>query len=241
MIYILIIYNFTFIAIPSSIMKRLLLLILFFIFQNITGQNNSEIGENYIIIKGDTIINGPIQLSEIVLLPKAPYKNSDEIRNYLILKRKVFKVYPYAVLASQRLDSLNKRLKKLNTRYKKKRYTKQIQKYLENEFTEELKSLKQSEGRVLIKLVDRQTGISVYELVKDLRNGIKAFFYNITASFFNLNLKDRYNPAKNIQDYYIEDIIQRSIRDNIIKYSEPTFKYDLFKLKNIWNSKTIDK
>ena len=234
MIYILIIYNFTFIAIPSSIMKRLLLLILFFIFQNITGQNNSEIGENYIIIKGDTIINGPIQLSEIVLLPKAPYKNSDEIRNYLILKRKVFKVYPYAVLASQRLDSLNKRLKKLNTRYKKKRYTKQIQKYLENEFTEELKSLKQSEGRVLIKLVDRQTGISVYELVKDLRNGIKAFFYNITASFFNLNLKDRYNPAKNIQDYYIEDIIQRSIDNKQIDYHKPNKKYDLYNLKEKW-------
>lgn len=234
MIYILIIYNFTFIAIPSSIMKRLLLFILLFIFQNITGQNNSEIGENYIIIKGDTIINGPIQLSEVVLLPKAPYKNSDEIRNYLILKRKVFKVYPYAVLASQRLDSLNKRLKKLNTRYKKKRYTKQIQKYLENEFTKELKSLKQSEGRVLIKLVDRQTGISVYELVKDLRNGIKAFFYNITASFFNLNLKDRYNPAKNIQDYYIEDIIQRSIDNKQIDYHKPNKKYDLYNLKEKW-------
>ena len=234
MIYILIIYNFTFIAIPSSIMKRLLLLILFFIFQNITGQNNSEIGENYIIIKEDTIIKGSIQLSEVVLLPKAPYKNSDEIRNYLILKRKVFKVYPYAVLASQRLDSLNKRLKKLNTRYKKKRYTKQIQKYLENEFTEELKSLKQSEGRVLIKLVDRQTGISVYEVVKDLRNGIKAFFYNITASFFNLNLKDRYNPAKNIQDYYIEDIIQRSIDNKQIDYHKPNKKYDLYNLKEKW-------
>jgi len=234
MIYILIIYNFTFIAIPSSIMKRLLLLILFFILQNITGQNNSEIGENYIIIKEDTIIKGSIQLSEVVLLPKAPYKNSDEIRNYLILKRKVFKVYPYAVLASQRLDSLNKRLKKLNTRYKKKRYTKQIQKYLENEFTEELKSLKQSEGRVLIKLVDRQTGISVYELVKDLRNGIKAFFYNITASFFNLNLKDRYNPAKNIQDYYIEDIIQRSIDNKQIDYHKPNKKYDLYNLKEKW-------
>tara|TARA_B100001094_G_scaffold110758_1_gene106636 strand:- start:344 stop:997 length:654 start_codon:yes stop_codon:yes gene_type:complete len=215
-------------------MKRLLLLILFFILQNITGQNNSEIGENYIIIKEDTIIKGSIQLSEVVLLPKAPYKNSDEIRNYLILKRKVFKVYPYAVLASQRLDSLNKRLKKLNTRYKKKRYTKQIQKYLENEFTEELKSLKQSEGRVLIKLVDRQTGISVYELVKDLRNGIKAFFYNITASFFNLNLKDRYNPAKNIQDYYIEDIIQRSIDNKQIDYHKPNKKYDLYNLKEKW-------
>lgn len=234
MIYILIIHNFTFIADTSSIMKRLLLFIFFFILQNITGQNNTEIDENYIQIKGDTIIKGSIQLNEVVLLPKAPLKNSDEIRNYLILKRKVLKVYPYAVLASQRLDSLNKRLNRLDTRYKKKRYTKQIQKYLENEFTEELKKLKQSEGRVLIKLVDRQIGISAYEIVKELRNGIKAFFYNITASFFNLNLKERFNPEKNFEDYYIEDIIQRSINNQQIDYHKPNKNYDLYNLKEIW-------
>tara|TARA_X000000950_G_scaffold102241_1_gene129053 strand:+ start:2617 stop:3327 length:711 start_codon:yes stop_codon:yes gene_type:complete len=234
MIYILIIHNFTFIADPSSIMKRLLLFTFFFILQNITGQNNLEIGEDYIRITGDTIIKGSIQLSEVILLPKAPYSNSDEIRNYLILKRKVLKVYPYAVLASHRLDSLNKRLNRLDTRYKKKKYTKQIQKYLENEFTVELKSLKQSEGRVLIKLVDRQTGLSTYDIVKDLRNGIKAFFYNITASFFNLNLKDRFNPVENIQDYYIEDIIQRSINNKQIDYHKPKKKYDLYNLKEKW-------
>ena len=234
MIYILIIHNFTFIAYSPSIMKRSLLFIFFFIPQMITGQNNSEIAKNYIKIKGDTIIKGSIQLKEVVLLPKAPYKNSDEIRNYLILKRKVLKTYPYAVLASQRLDSLNKRLNRLNTRYKKKRYTKQIQKYLENEFTEELKKLKQSEGRVLIKLVDRQIGISTYEIVKELRNGIKAFFYNITASFFNLNLKERFNPEKNIEDYYIEDIIQRSINNQQIDYHKPNKNYDLYNLKEIW-------
>lgn len=234
MIYILIIHNFTFIADTSSIMKRLLLFTFFFILQNITGQNNTEIDENYIQIKGDTIIKGSIQLNEVILLPKAPYKNSDEIRNYLILKRKVLKVYPYAVLASKRLDSINKRLNRLDTRYKKKRYTKQIQKYLENEFTEELKKLKQSEGRVLIKLVDRQIGFSTYEIVKELRNGIKAFFYNITASFFNLNLKDRFDPEKNIEDYYIEDIIQRSINNNQMDYHKPNKKYDLYNLKEKW-------
>ena len=234
MIYILIIHNFTFIADTSSIMKRLLLFTFFFILQNITGQNNTEIDENYIQIKGDTIIKGSIQLNEVILLPKAPYKNSDEIRNYLILKRKVLKVYPYAVLASKRLDSINKRLNRLDTRYKKKRYTKQIQKYLENEFTEELKKLKQSEGRVLIKLVDSQIGFSTYEIVKELRNGIKAFFYNITASFFNLNLKDRFDPEKNIEDYLIEDIIQRSINNNQMDYHKPNKKYDLYNLKEKW-------
>ena len=234
MIYILIIHNFTFIADTSSIMKRLLLFTFFFILQNTTGQYNTEIDENYIQIKGDTIIKGSIQLNEVILLPKAPYKNSDEIRNYLILKRKVLKVYPYAVLASKRLDSLNKRLNRLDTRYKKKRYTKQIQKYLENEFTEELKRLKQSERRVLIKLVDRQIGLSTYEIIKELRNGIKAFFYNITASFFNLNLKDRFDPEENIEDYYIEDIIQRSINNKQLDYHKQNKKYDLYNLKRKW-------
>ena len=82
--------------------------------------------------------------------------------------------------------------------------------------------------------MDRQIGISTYEIVKELRNGIKAFLYNITASFFNLNLKERFNPEKNIEDYYIEDILQRSINNQQIDYHKPNKNYDLYNLKEIW-------
>ena len=204
-------------------------------------QTDDLINKEYIKITGDTIVKGPIELSEVVLLPKRPFKNSDQIRKYLILKRKTVKVYPYAVMASDRLNSLNLELSEIKRKRKKKRYTKKVQKFLEKEFTEELSKLTQTEGQILIKLIHRQTGSTTYKLVKSLRNGIKAFLYNTTAKFFNMNLKQEFIPNSNLSDYYIEDIIQRSVRDNIIKYSEPNLKYDLYELKNIWGLKIKDK
>ena len=197
-------------------------------------QTDDLINKEYIKITGDTIVKGPIELGEVVLLPKRPYKNSDQIRKYLILKRKTLKVYPYAVMASDRLNSLNLELSEIKRKRKKKRYTKKVQKFLEKEFTEELSKLTQTEGQILIKLIHRQTGRTTYNLVKSLRNGIKAFLYNTTAKFFNMNLKEVFVPNSNLSDYYIEDIIQRGVRDKILEYKKPYKNYDLFKLKNKW-------
>tara|TARA_B100001175_G_scaffold175005_1_gene148642 strand:- start:35 stop:697 length:663 start_codon:yes stop_codon:yes gene_type:complete len=192
---------------------------------------------DYIKISGDTIVRGSISLNEVLLLPKRPFKNSEEIRKYLILKRKTIKVYPYSVMASNRLNSLNERLLSIKTKRQRKRYTKMVQKFLENELTPELSKLTQSEGQILIKLIHRQTGISTYNLIKRLRNGIRAFIYNTTAKFFNMNLKVEFNPENDITDYYIEDILQRGIRDKVIEYNKPYISYDLFELKNIWGEK----
>ena len=192
---------------------------------------------DYIKISGDTIVRGSISLNEVLLLPKRPFKNSEEIRKYLILKRKTIKVYPYSVMASKRLNSLNERLLSIKTKRQRKRYTKMVQKFLENELTPELSKLTQSEGQILIKLIHRQTGISTYNLIKRLRNGIRAFIYNTTAKFFNMNLKVEFNPENDITDYYIEDILQRGIRDKVIEYNKPYISYDLFELKNIWAEK----
>ncbi len=201
---------------------------------------NDSIVKDYIKISGDTIVKGSIELGEVVLLPKRPFKNSNEIKKYLILKRKTLKVYPYSVMASEKLRSLNLELSKIKRKRKQKRYTRKVQNFLEEEFTEELSKLTQTEGQILIKLIHRQTGLTTYELVKSLRNGIKAFFYNMTAKFFNMNLKKEFIPSSDISDYYIEDIIQRSIRDKIIKYNEPFIEYDLFKLKKTWNQRQKD-
>ncbi len=192
---------------------------------------------DYIKISGDTIVRGSISLNEVLLLPKRPFKNPEEIRKYLILKRKTIKVYPYSVMASNRLNSLNERLLSIKTKRQRKRYTKMVQKFLENELTPELSKLTQSEGQILIKLIHRQTGISTYNLIKRLRNGIRAFIYNTTAKFFNMNLKVEFNPENDITDYYIEDILQRGIRDKVIEYNKPYISYDLFELKNIWAEK----
>ena len=215
--------------------QYLFFLFLFSTLISSSQQIYDDTATDYIRIEGDTIVKGSIGLNEVLLLPRRPFKNSEEIRKYLILKRKTIKVYPYSVMASKRLKSLNNRLLIIKTKRERRRYTRMVQKFLEDELTPELSKLTKSEGQILIKLIYRQTGITTYNLVKNLRNGVKAFLYNTTARFFDLNLKTEFNPEIILEDYYIEDIIQRSVRDNLIEYNEPKNKYDLFKLKTLWD------
>ena len=215
--------------------QYLFFLFLFSTLISSSQQIDDDTVTDYIRIEGDTIVKGSIGLNEVLLLPRRPFKNSEEIRKYLILKRKTIKVYPYSVMASRRLKSLNDRLLVIKTKRERRRYTRMVQKFLEDELTPELSKLTKSEGQILIKLIYRQTGITTYNLVKNLRNGVKAFLYNTTARFFDLNLKTEFNPEIILEDYYIEDIIQRSVRDNLIEYNEPKNKYDLFKLKTLWD------
>ena len=215
--------------------QYLFFLFLFSTLISSSQQIDDDNATDYIRIEGDTIVKGSIGLNEVLLLPRRPFKNSEEIRKYLILKRKTIKVYPYSVMASRRLKSLNDRLLVIKTKRERRRYTRMVQKFLEDELTPELSKLTKSEGQILIKLIYRQTGITTFNLVKNLRNGVKAFLYNTTARFFDLNLKTEFNPEIILEDYYIEDIIQRSVRDNLIEYNEPKNKYDLFKLKTLWD------
>ena len=135
---------------------------------------------NYIKIQGDSIIRSSIDLDKVVLLPKKGFKNSNEIKKYLILKRKTLKVYSYAVLTSNRLTKLNERLAPVKRRRDRKNYTKKIQKFIVNEFYDELRKFTQTEGQILIKLIHRQTGTTSHKLIKELRNGWIAFWYNNT-------------------------------------------------------------
>ena len=215
--------------------QYLFFLFLFSTLISSSQQIDDDTATDYIRIEGDTIVKGSIGLNEVLLLPRRPFKNSEQIRKYLILKRKTIKVYPYSVMASKRLKSLNDRLLIIKTKRERRRYTRMVQRFLEDELTPELSKLTKSEGQILIKLIYRQTGITPYNLIKNLRNGVKAFFYNTTARFFDLNLKTEFNPEIILEDYYIEDIIQRSVRDNLIEYNEPKNKYDLFKLKTLWD------
>jgi len=189
---------------------------------------------NYIKIKGDSIVRSSIDLDKVILLPKKGFKDSNEIKNYLILKRKTLKVYSYAILASNRLTILNERLVNIKRRRDRKNYTKKIQKFIVNEFYDELRKFTQTEGQILIKLIHRQTGTSAYKLIKEIRNGWSAFWYNNTARIFNMSLKKEFDPYTVEEDYFIEDIIQRALRDKKLEYQEPNTTYDLFELNKKW-------
>ena len=129
--------------------------------------------DEYVFVKpGDTLV---VNLNEFSLLPKPKFNSRNDIRYYLWFRKKVFKAYPYAQLASQRLDSLNARLEKIQSKSKRKKYTRLIQKYIEGEFTDQIKKMTTTEGRILIKLIHRQTGKTAFNNIKELRSGWKAF------------------------------------------------------------------
>lgn len=170
------------------------------------------------IFDGDTII---VHLDEIYLLQKLKFKSTYNRNYYLWFRSKVLKAYPYATIASDRLNVLDERLDQIDSRWQKKAYIKLIQNYLAGEFTDQLKKLTRTEGRILIKLINRQTGNTVFQIAKHYRSGWSAFWYNATANIFKLSLKDNYDPINNNEDFLIEDILQRAFIDGILKEQPP--------------------
>ncbi len=192
----------------------------------------------YYIIKGDTIPREFIDLEEVILLNKLSFNSTEDRRRYLILRRKTRKVYPYAKLASERLNTMYARLDSIENKRDRKKYTKRIQKYIEEEFSEKLKKLTRTEGQILVKLIHRQTGITAFDLVKDLRTGWRAFWYNTTANVFDISIKEEYQPFDVKEDYLIEDILERSFQNNRLDRQKPAFPIDYFELTSHWNKKT---
>ena len=175
-----------------------------------------------------------IDLEEVFLVGPFKFKNRYERRRYLILQKKTRHVWPYAVMASTRLTELNDRLNKIESKSKRKKYTKIVQKYIENEFTEELKKLTKTEGQILVKLMYRQTGATTFEIVKDLKSGWRAFWYNTTASLFNISLKEEYHPESVEEDFLIEHILRRNFQKRRLKEQKPSIEIDFLKAVEKW-------
>ena len=189
----------------------------------------------YYIIEGDTIPREHIDLEEVILLNKLKFNNKKDRRRYLILRRKTRKVYPYAKLAAERLETMTSRLESIKKRRDRRRYTKRIQKYIEEEFTDQLKNLTRTEGQILAKLIHRQTGRTAFDLVKELRTGWRAFWYNTTASLYDISLKKEYRPFDDKEDYLIEDVLERSFQAGLLERQDPAFDIDLLDLSDHWN------
>lgn len=189
----------------------------------------------FYMIQDDSLAVDAVNLDEVLLLGPFKFKNRTERRTYLILQRKTKKVWPYAVLASERLTQLNERLNSIESKSKKRKYTRIVQNYIEDEFTEELKKLTKTEGQILVKLMYRQTGETTFDVVKELKSGWKAFWYNTTASLFNISLKETYDPLNVKEDYYIEHILRRSFQKNELNRSEPVIDIDFSKSMKRWN------
>ncbi|MEW4922620.1 DUF4294 domain-containing protein [Algibacter sp. 2305UL17-15] len=214
--------------------KYILIFLPFFGFTQINDFEKDSTDVKYLIIKGDSVPRTTIDLAEVMLLHKLEFDSKKDRIRYLILRRKTIKVYPYAKLAAERLDSLSSHLKTLTKRRHKKRYTKKIQKYIEGEFSDELKKLTRTEGQILVKLIHRQTGRTTFDLVKELRTGWRAFWYNTTASMFDISLKKEYDPWNEKEDFLIEDILQRNFQSGRLVRQKSKLDIDFYDLTDKW-------
>ena len=188
---------------------RFLCFFLIFFLQFVIVFSQDE-NSTYFKIEGDSVFKKEIDLKEVVIYKPVVFEDNQERLNYFVLKRKVLKVYPYAKMASERLAKLNDRLNKIKSKRKKKKYTKMLEKFLQEELTAELKKLTRTEGQILVKLIYRETGSTAFSLVRELRNGLRAFTYNTIAKVFKISLKEEYNPLKVREDLFIEDILRNS-------------------------------
>jgi hypothetical protein len=156
-----------------------------------------------IVIDGDTL--WVAELDEIYIFPTKKFKNRRERRRYTRLIYNVKKAYPWAKIAGEKLSELEVHMMSLTTEKEQKDYMKMVEKELLDDYKEDLKKLTVTQGRILIKLVDRETGDTSYELVKELRGNISAVFWQALARLFGSNLKSEYDAED--EDRLIEEIV----------------------------------
>jgi len=155
------------------------------------------------IIDGDTV--ALIDIRPVVIFPPVRIETKRESKRYDRLVYNVKKVYPYAKLAGQKLGAYKLILDTIQTEKARKLYMKKAEKELQAQFGDEIKDLTFSQGKILIKLIYRETGNSTFDIVKDLRGGFTAFIWQTLARIFGYDLKTDYDPGGS--DQAIEQIV----------------------------------
>lgn len=152
---------------------------------------------------GDTIYVS--DLNEVEIVAPIIFDSKRNAVRYNRLIRYVKKVYPYARIAGIKMREYEEEIANTKRKRDKRKLMRKAERELKDQFEDDLKNLTYMQGEILLKLIDREAHVSSYELVKDLRGGFKAVFYQASAKLFGFDLKDRYDPLG--RDKEIEDIV----------------------------------
>lgn len=174
------------------------------------AQNGSKdtIVTTAVIYNGDTI--EAKTLNAVFLYTHVPPGYLSANAKWTRLRNAVYVTYPYAKRAGLVLNDMNQKLSSITENSSRKAYIKSREKELKKEFTDPLTNLSIYQGRVLMKLINRETGNNCYEIIKEYKGGFTARFYQTIAFFFNSNLKQPYDARS--EDSDIEKIVQEVMR-----------------------------
>ena len=186
----------------TKIKKISLLLILsFLILSNVNSQITKSKGKvsingkvySTMVVDGDTVILADLD-SMSVSSPRS-FATNEEYKRYLKYKYFAAQVYPYAKDAINILNKIDDRTKNMKPS-KRKKYIKLTYRQLEYNFKKQLKSLSRTQGKILIKMIEKETGMPFYDLIKKMRNGFTAFYWHQFGKLYGYNLKEGYIKGK---------------------------------------------
>lgn len=221
-----------FVIISVKIMNftKIVCLFIFFLGVSVFGQKDSivakplnqypaeslktdEFGNKYYYDERQKIkvyeINGEpvVVLDELVLVNKPRFNNQLDKNYYFFLNKKLNRVYPLFVTALQQYRDIQADMTDMDSKAKRK-FVKERQNMLADQYEKQLRDLTTTEGQVFAKLMNRATGKNVYEIIKEMRGGWSAFWWNVKGKMADIDLKDQYNPHKNRTDEFIESLLQ---------------------------------
>lgn len=150
--------------------------------------------------RGDSLMC--IELQEVRV-----FNRKRDLKNYQRMVRAVKKVYPLAQEAARRMKNLDEQLAQFDNKKDRKEYTEAIEEALKEELTPMLWKMTRYEGKILLKLIDRETNHTAFKIIKDIRSGFTATFYQMLAQMFGNNLKLEYDPLG--EDEMLEYIVKQ--------------------------------
>ena len=155
----------------------------------------------YMVVDGDSI---PIyQIEQVLIQPITT--DSASMAEFIKLRRNIKVVLPYAKLAAFKLQLMEDNLKNMTSARQKKKYTKEVEKSIKEEFMKDLQNLTMSQGKLLLKLIHRETGKTTWEIMSNYSGGLETLFWQAMAKTYNTSMKETFDPAR---DWQIDFIIR---------------------------------
>ncbi len=174
-------------------------------------------------INGETVV----VMDELTLMGKPHFNNQLDQNYYYFLNKKLNRVYPLFLTALEQYDDIQQEIKTID-QDKRKAYIRDRQNKLADEYDAKLRDLTTSEGQIFSKLMCRAAGKTVYEIIKELRGGWSAFWWNIKGNIADVEIKEPYNPHTNRVDEYLESLLKSNWNAG---YLQPYPGYQNFKIK----------
>ena len=187
-------------------------LILSFLINEIQAQSRYSVNDTIlvpiIVYNGDTLIYR--EFDAVYVAGKMSAKQREAQRKWTRLRNAVYVTYPYAIHASAVINEINSNLPKMANEKDRKNYIKSKEATLKKQFADPITSLSVYQGKVLMKLINRQTKNNCYELIKEYKGGFSARFWQTLAWLFSSSLKQEYDPKG--EDAEMEEIVKEVAR-----------------------------